>query len=384
MFGCNEIEMKMLLIFPIATMLLLGSCKIKTGNNNQSTYEGLPQIKAESDQTYCRIGDERVKSSWIFSPQSELDSLFLNCYSDSMTVTFYTDLDSITFNLSPERICKFYVAFNDTQQTLIVVKGISPNFNTLQFDKTLKDTNLNFWYELNVNNEYLKLLRSKFPIDSLIEDAKTDTERVQNIIDWVHVQWQHNGNNQPEKRDAISILEEAKEGKSFRCVEYGIVATACLNAIGLRARTLALKTKDVETLQYGAGHVLLEVFLNDLEKWVLLDAQWDVMPVLNGVPLNAVEFQKAISENYAELEIRTASKTSKQNYIGWIYPYLFYFDISFDNRQGTGFEPNIVNGKRKLMLVPLGEKNPTIFQKIGTIDYCIYTNSLNDFYRQPQ
>jgi hypothetical protein len=44
------------------------------------------------------------------------------------------------------------------------------------------------------------------------------------------------------------------------------------------------------------------------------------MPVLNNVPLNAVEFQKAIAENYEELEIRTSSAISKRQYIDWIYP----------------------------------------------------------------
>lgn len=194
---------------------------------------------------------------------------------------------------------------------------------------------MKFWYEQNNNNEYLNLLRSKYPIDSLIKDTKTDTEKTLKILHWVHNQWQHNGNNEPRKRDAISILEEVKEGKNFRCVEYSIVATACLNAVGLKARTLGLQTKDVETRQYGAGHVVVEVFLNDLKKWVLIDGQWDAMPVLNGIPLNAVEFQKAIAKNFKELEIKTSSDLSKNHYIDWIYPYLYYFVIPFDNREGT-------------------------------------------------
>ena len=39
------------------------------------------------------------------------------------------------------------------------------------------------------------------------------------------------------------------------------------------------------------------------------------MPVLNGIPLNAVEFQQAIAENYNALEIKTLSGTSKRFYI---------------------------------------------------------------------
>lgn len=58
------------------------------------------------------------------------------------------------------------------------------------------------------------------------------------------------------------------------------------------------------------------------------------MPVLNDIPLNAVEFQKAIAENFNELGIRTSSDLSKNHYIDWIYPYLYYVDVSFDNREG--------------------------------------------------
>lgn len=349
----------------------------------QTTYKGLPLLKANSTLADYRIGNDLVKGRWIISPQIEFDSLLIFCHSDSEEFTFYTDQDSINFKLLPEQVHKFYVSVNDTAYALTVIKGVKPNYTVLHFDKKSKNNKLKFWYEQNNNNEYLNLLRSKYPIDSLIKDTKTDTEKTLKILHWVHNQWQHNGNNEPKKSDAISILEEVKDGKNFRCVEYGIVATACLNAVGLKARTLALKTKDVETTQYGAGHVLLEVYLNDLGKWALLDGQWNAMPVINNIPLNAVEFQKAIAENYKELEIRTSSDLSKRHYIDWIYPYLYYFDISFDNRVGNNIDTKKVNSKKKLMLVPIGAKKPGIFQIKHKIDYCLYTNSLNDFYASP-
>lgn len=201
------------------------------------------------------------------------------------------------------------------------------------------------------------------------------------ILNWVHNQWQHNGNNEPRKNDAISILEEVKEGKNFRCVEYGIVVAACLNSIGLKARQLNLKTKDVETTKSGAGHVVTEVFLNDLKKWVFIDGQFDAMPVLDGIPLNAVEFQKAIAENFDKLEIKTSSDIQKTYYTNWVYPYLYYFDIFFDNREGKNKQS--IDEKTSLMLVPLGAKCPTVFQIRFPLDHFKYTYSLEDFYVQP-
>ena len=348
-----------------------------------STFKGLPLIQATSEKGDYRIGIDWIKASWTISPQIESDTLRVLCHSKCEDFAFFTNRDSIKLKIKPDQIQKFYIALNGSAYALTIVKGIKSNYEVLEFDKKPKNGKLKFWYEQNIKNEYLNLLRSRYPIDSIANTTKTDTQKTLKILNWVHNQWQHNGNNEPKKNDAISILEEVKEGKNFRCVEYGIVATACLNAIGLQARTLGLKTKDVETQQSGAGHVLLEVFLNDLKKWVLIDGQWDAMPVMNGVPLNAVEFQRAIVTNYEILEIWSLSGISKRNYIEWIFPYLYYFDISLDNRAGLGLVKNKINDKRALMLVPIGKKEPTVFQINYKIDYCLYTNSLKDFYAPP-
>lgn len=203
------------------------------------------------------------------------------------------------------------------------------------------------------------------------------------ILDWVHNQWKHDGNNEPQKRDAIPILEEAKEGKNFRCVEYGIVASACLNAVGLKSRVLSLMTEDVETRQSGAGHVVTEVFLNDLQKWVFIDGQWNAMPVLEGIPLNGVEFQNAIANNYHQLEIRSLAEVSKRNYVTWVYQYLYYFNVGFDNREGIEIERLKIYDKSMVILVPVGSSEPKVFQIKYPIEYALYTNSLLDIYTAP-
>ena len=230
----------------------------------------------------------------------------------------------------------------------------------------------------------MERLKKEYPIDSVAAKGKTDLEKVQSISSWVHKLWKHDGYNAPEKNDALYILEEVKKGQQFRCVEYGIVTTACLNAIGLPSRTLALKRKDVETTPSGAGHVVMEVFLNDFNKWVMVDPQWDAIFCLNYIPLNAVELQKAITEK-KDIQILSDDKELNPNqYIAWIYPYLYYFSHKFDNRENIPKEDKIkINGKSDIMLVPIGATNPTIFQRKFPIDYCIYTHSLIDFYSKP-
>ena len=241
-------------------------CFLSIISIGQSTHNGIPIIKASYAKADYRIGNDWVKNSWNISPHIESDSLVIPCHSMSEDFVFYTDQDSISFKLTSETVHQFYVLLNDTSYAHTIVKAVRPNYKALRFDTHSKNNTFNFRYEQNNTNAYLDLLRSKYPIDSLVSDAKNDTEKALRIVHWVHSQWQHNGSNKPQNGDAVSILAEAKDGKNFRCVEYGIVATACLNAAGLKARIVGLTTKDVETRQYGAGHVLLEVYLNDLQK----------------------------------------------------------------------------------------------------------------------
>lgn len=347
----------------------------------QKTYKGLPVIEAKSNKADYKVGSEWVRGNWNVSPQIEIDVMQVPVPNNNLKFTFCTDSDSISFNVKPGKSHKFYVLLNGKDYALTEIKGYG--FEVLKFNKTNKVAAYTLIYEQNQNNAFLNTLREQYNLDEIVKGAANDTERALRMVNWVHNQWDHNGMNQPSKPDALTILAEVKQGKQFRCVEYGTVTAASLNAIGLPARRLGLKTKDVETTQFGAGHVLLEVYLPDLKKWVMLDGQFDVMPVLNNVPLNAVEFQQAIANNYNKLEIRSLSGTSKAQYVNWIYPYLYYFDVRFDNREGVAFQRETVDTKQSLMLIPVGAKQPKVFQITNPLDYCKYTNSIVDFYQAP-
>lgn len=243
-----------------------------------------------------------------------------------------------------------------------------------------------FIYSDTTDNKFLRQLRTENNIIHLIKYCKTDLEKVKEITNWTNRQWRHNGSNQPTKGDALTILKEAKEGKQFRCVEYGVVLAAALNSIGIKSRVVALKTRDVESVKNGAGHVLAKAYLNDINKWVMADGQFNIIPLLNNVPLNCIELQNSII-NGGKFDLvdknGEINKKRRNQYLGFIPHYLYYFDVFFDNRQGEIKEQLRVDNKKKLMLTPLGSNKPTIFEVTGKIDYCVYTNSIEDFYRRP-
>jgi hypothetical protein len=258
--------------------------------------------------------------------------------------------------------------------------------NLVQYDSINENIELVFIYPDTLNNSYLRQLRTEYDLTNLIANKKDDLGKVLAVINWTHSQWTHNGSNQPSKNDALTILKEAKEGKSFRCVEYGIVSKTALEALNYKARVIAFKTKDVETTKTGAGHVLAEVWIPQFNKWVLIDGQFNIMPMLNNVPLNAVEFQQAIAENknFQLIDMNgEVSRKRRKKYLSFIFDYLYYLDVKFDNRYIPTSEQLMYKGKSSLMLVPLGAKEPTIFQLKNLLNYLFYTNSIKDFYPTP-
>lgn len=264
----------------------------------------------------------------------------------------------------------------------------SEKLKTLSYTNDQANPDYRFDFPNPETSAYLAKLRLDYRLDSVVGNAGSELAKIKAILDWTHRQWQHNGSNRPSRADALTILKEAREGKQFRCVEYGIVASEALNAVGQKARVIGLKTRDVEKVKYGAGHVTAEVYSVEAGKWIYIDPQFNVMPVLNGIPLNAVEFQQAIVSQQANLKLENADgevpAAETKQYLKWVAKYLFYFDVQFDQRVKDEQPATSRGSMIKITLVPVGEKEPRLFERTGKIKNSYYSHSLNDFYRKPE
>jgi hypothetical protein len=225
---------------------------------------------------------------------------------------------------------------------------------------------------------YLALLRGRYPLTPVLAGATSDYARVQAVSRWVRGRWQHNGDNVAVPGDPISILDQAASGRRFRCVEYAVVLAGALQSVGIRARVLGLYTADVETRASGAGHVVAEAWLREEGRWVMVDGQWDAIPTLDGRPLDAVSFQRALAARAPGLAVTSLSRTDHAAYFRWVAEYLYYFDTPTDQRFGVARQPG------GLMLVPLAARRPTVFQRTGSLGPMTYTHSTATFYAAPQ
>lgn len=230
----------------------------------------------------------------------------------------------------------------------------------------------------SADEPYLTRLRETYKLGDVIAGANDDYDRVRAISRWVRTRWNHNGSNTPQKSDPISILEEAAAGKQFRCVEYAQVLAAALTAVRIPARVLAIATADVETRESGAGHVVAEAWLADRQKWIMVDGQFDVIPTLDGQPLNAVELQRAIASRAKGLGVASLSDTKAGRYFDWVAPYLYYFHTPLDSRYPSAAS------RTELCLLPVGAKPPTVFQKKWSFGSNAFTHSVALFYAPPR
>jgi hypothetical protein len=226
------------------------------------------------------------------------------------------------------------------------------------------------WTYSPTSDAYLEQLRGSYSLASVVSGAGTDFEKVQRMSRWVRQRWEHNGDRVASPADPISILKFAEAGQRFRCVEYSIVLSGALNSIGIRSRVVGLKTSDVETRESGAGHVVSEAYLGDQKKWVMVDGQWDVIPMLGARPLSAIELQAALAARDPALGVESLSGASASRYFSWVAEYLYYFDATLDQR-------TVASDKRfkALMLVPEGAPQPRVFQRKYSIGDVTYTNN---------
>lgn len=257
-----------------------------------------------------------------------------------------------------------------------------PLFDSVSFDQRIR-----FVYPSTANNPYLDTLRYLFAGRATADSKPVNRlSHVFDAVQWTHKLWRHNGNNEPSANDALTIIREAGRGKSFRCVEYARVLTDVLLAQGYKARVLAIKTKNAEHSTTGAGHVLTEVWLDSLDKWVVADAQFNAVPLAGGHPLNAVELMQLLQQNRPVVfhnKNGPLPDTEGIIYRFFISPYLYFFDTEFDQRMIRYRDKFKIDTFSSLMLGPVGTTKPKLFQQRFSLNYILYTHSLRDFYRKP-
>ena len=146
------------------------------------------------------------------------------------------------------------------------------------------------------------------------------------------IAWIHSHGNKDDKKNYTDILKKAKSSKIFAtCGSVSEWTVRFLKEQGFRVRIVAVLTLD-DWNSYDNGHILIEVFKEELKKWVVYDIDNDAYFTKDGNPLSLLEFTKQVRDDKYDInfiakknDIDTSNFFDKQNN----YDYGFLIEARF-------------------------------------------------------
>ncbi|WP_276498935.1 hypothetical protein [Pontibacter litorisediminis] len=145
----------------------------------QSTYNGLPLLKANSSKVNVRVGRVLVNGLWTIKPEYNPNSLHIQVVGQKERLMFYTDIDSAAYEISPTEPKKFYVLLGGRQYVLTEVKG----FRMENGEAASKEEKF-----LNIEKPKSKTfggLWEKHHVGEVVEDINKYADKASGAVDWV-------------------------------------------------------------------------------------------------------------------------------------------------------------------------------------------------------
>lgn len=142
--------------------------------------------------------------------------------------------------------------------------------------------------------EYVELI-AKYQLDHF--KAEMDFETCKNVLFWLNKNVLHMGNyDGSDVQDALTLLKRSyKTGDGINCLSLSIVLSECLLALGIRARVVYMMPEAIED---GDNHVVVEAYISEWEKWIMLDATYGTYcEDEQGRVLNLDELKNVIQSN---------------------------------------------------------------------------------------
>jgi hypothetical protein len=154
------------------------------------------------------------------------------------------------------------------------------------------------------------------------------------LLAWATSAFEH-GNTHVDVPDALDVLQRAGEGERFACVEYSILLSQALNTLRIPARRVDLRQRNYH-VGVGRGHVVSEAWVDDLNKWVVLDGQnggyWKSE---DGTALGLLELQNALTEKEHVTMVGTTREVVESRSAMW----LSYFSMAVSGGYAWSHSP---------------------------------------------
>jgi len=352
-------------------------------------------IPANSRMVDVKDGGVLRKAAWQIVPGKKPD-VYTTSTKNSL-VTFYTDLDSISFKVKPKEKYRFIILLNGKDSALTEITYV-PSFieilkRAAKYNPADRREIPMFTYQ-SADNPNLQSLRKHYKLDS-IAGKGNEFSRVLNVLHWLHNLVPHNGQNgNPPIKNAESMISVCKkENRGLNCRGLAITLNECYLSLGFKSRYVTCLPKDSLKTDRDC-HVINMVYLNSQAKWIWIDPTFNAYVMNeNKEPLSIEEVRERIIEDKplvlnSDANWNNKNPAVKEEYLFRYMAknlYILECPASSEFDLETSHDSNIKTLVPKrtakyIRLIPLDY----FTQTIKSSGYVYYTNNSKLFWAKPE
>ena len=263
--------------------------------------------------------------------------------------------------------------------------GRGKNKNQVNYIETLKlsgpycKDKVKFNIHPIIDSERAAEIRDYFQLDTLYEETASTWEKTLAIARFVATNIPHaNQTIQPEKRNAIYLWEYTKNTEpAFNCRLHSIMMFELLSSVGIRATYITCMPADHND---NDCHVVNQVWLPELEKWVMIDSDSGGFYATDkdGNLLSLQEIRESYIQGKTILYHPQFAETGCSD--NWYYDYMAKNAYWFSCWETIHFDQESAEGKdagRYIHLVPKG------FKPFGIDNADVVTSDAGQFWAEP-
>lgn len=232
-----------------------------------------PIIKATSTQVDIRDDRKLNKNAWRIVPEEKLDVYVTS----GKKVTFYTDIDSISFKIDPKiGQYDFIILLNGKDTARTQIKYQESRLGQLKKAGKYNYADNRFIPKFSYQpkeDTNLQRVRKDLKLDS-IAGKGNELSQIFNLMHWVHNLIRHDGSsNNPTLKNAIDLIRVCKEeNRGVNCRMLATILNECYLAMGITSRYVTCMPKETK---FDDCHVINMVYSKDLNKWIWMDPTFD-------------------------------------------------------------------------------------------------------------
>ncbi len=303
-------------------LLIFGLCCF-----NLSAQQSLAVINANSLSVDIREDETLQKNAWTIAPELNLDVFTTS----AEMVTFYTDVDSISFKIERNKTYDFVILVKekDSARTRIVWEPSRLDILKAGREYNLSDDRFipNFSYQSKENPNLVRI-RKELKLDSIAGDG-SELSQIFNLLHWADNVVEHDGSSSnPTLQNAIDLLKICRaDNRGLNCRMLATLLNECYLAMGIKSRYVTCMPKETD---FDDCHVINMVFSTDLNKWIWIDPTFGAYLMDGDGNLLGIEEvrEKLINEEQvilnADANWNRTSLVTKQHYLGFYMPKNLY------------------------------------------------------------